>query len=163
MIGPQRLWAPWRGTFLRQRKPRHCIFCRAKRARRDRAHHVLARGVQAFVMLNLYPYTNGHLMIIPYRHVGRFEKIRPEEWAEMLTLGQEFLRRLRRTVRPHGYNLGLNLGRVAGAGIPGHLHLHIVPRWTGDTNVMPVLANTRIISQSLDELYTLLTKPRRPS
>lgn len=100
-------------------------------------------------------------MIAPYRHVGRLESLSPEEWAESLRLLQRLLQRLSETLHPHGFNLGLNLGRVAGAGIPGHLHLHLVPRWNADTNFMPVLAKTKIISQSLDELYRVLTTPRK--
>ena len=96
-------------------------------------------------------------MIAPYRHVGTLERLTPKEWAEMLRLSQQVMRKLARALGPQGWNLGLNLGRTAGAGIPGHLHLHIVPRWNGDTNFFPILAHTKLISQSLDELYTLLT------
>ena len=109
-------------------------------------------------MLNRYPYTNGHLLIAPYRHVGAFGRLTPAEWAEMLTMSRHLLAQLKRLLRAQGFNIGLNLGKVAGAGIPGHLHMHLVPRWNGDTNFMPVLANTRVISQSLDAVYRLLTK-----
>jgi ATP adenylyltransferase len=153
------LWAPWRAAFLTGPPARGCIFCAAKRARQDRARHVIARGHHVFALLNRYPYNNGHLMIAPYRHVGRLEALQPAEWGEMLTLGRRLLRRLQRTLRPHGFNLGLNLGRVGGAGLPGHLHLHLVPRWNGDTNFMPVLTGTKVISQSLDALYRILASP----
>ena len=152
-----RLWAPWRSTFLSQRGRRGCVFCIAKRSKSDRRHHVVARGDHAFALLNRYPYNNGHLMIAPYRHVGRLEVLSEEEWAESLRLIKKLMKRLSRAVHPHGFNVGVNLGRVAGAGIPGHLHLHVVPRWNGDTNFMPLLGKTRVISQSLDELYNLLT------
>lgn len=152
-----RLWAPWRSTFVSRRKHGRCIFCIAKRSRRDRQHHVVARGEQVFAILNRYPYNNGHLMIAPYRHVGDLASLRAAEWAEMLRLVQRLTKRLDHALHPHGFNLGLNLGRVAGAGIPGHLHLHLVPRWTGDTNFFPIVSQTKVISQSLDELYTLLT------
>lgn len=161
MRAPRRLWAPWRTVYLSQRGPRACIFCAAVRSRADRQHHVVARGRTVFVILNRYPYNNGHLMIAPYRHIGALAGLRPGEWSELLTMLQRFTRRLRRTLRSQGFNLGLNLGRVAGAGIPGHLHVHVVPRWQGDTNFMPVAAGTKVVSQSLDALYTLLTRPGR--
>lgn len=107
-------------------------------------------------MLNRYPYNNGHLMVVPYRHVGRLEQITAAEWTDLLAVSQALTRRLRAALRPDGFNLGLNVGRTAGAGFPGHLHLHLVPRWKGDTNFFPILAHTKVISQSLDELYRLL-------
>ena len=157
MAGLERLWAPWRSTFLSQRGVRRCIFCAARRSRADRRHHVVARGAAVFALLNRYPYNNGHLMIAPYRHVGTLASLTPEEWVEILRLSRQLTKRLHQALRPHGFNVGLNLGRAAGAGIPGHLHVHLVPRWNGDTNFMPILARTKVISQSLDELYTLLT------
>lgn len=162
-MAPQgRLWAPWRTVYLSQRGKHPCVFCVAMRSRADRRHHVVARGRRVFAVLNRYPYNNGHLMIAPYRHVGTLGAVHAEEWTELLSMAQRFTRRLTRALRPQGFNLGLNLGRVAGAGIPGHLHLHLVPRWQGDTNFMPVVAETKVVSQSLDELYTLLTRsPRR--
>ena len=156
-----RLWAPWRARFLSQPKRRRCIFCVATRSKRDRRHYVVDRGKRVFALLNLYPYNNGHLMIAPYRHVGTLERLSVEEWADMLTLSRRLMQRLKRRLHPHGFNVGLNLGRTAGAGIPGHLHLHVVPRWNGDTNFLPVLGQTKVISQSLDELYRLLTGGRR--
>lgn len=156
-----RLWAPWRGRYLAQRGPRRCIFCVAKRSGADRRHHVIARGRRVFALLNRYPYNNGHLLIAPYRHVGRLGSLSEEEWGESLRLSQRLIARLSEALRPHGFNLGMNLGRAAGAGIPGHLHLHLVPRWDADTNFMPVLAGTKVVSQSLDELHRLLTTRRR--
>ena len=152
----KRLWAPWRTAFLTKPSAGRCIFCAAKHSRDDRKHLVVARGRRAFVMLNLYPYNNGHVMVAPIRHVGEFEALTLAEWAEMGRLSQRTMRRIRTTLRPHGFNMGINLGRVAGAGFPGHLHLHIVPRWNGDTNFMPTIGRTKVISQSLDELYRLL-------
>ena len=156
-----RLWAPWRSGFVSHRGRRRCIFCVASASRADRQHHVIARGERVFALLNRYPYNNGHLMIAPYRHVGSLESLRMAEWAESLRMGQRFTKRLATLLHPHGFNIGLNLGRVAGSGVPGHLHLHLVPRWNGDTNFMPVLADTKLISQSLDELYTLLAAHRK--
>ena len=153
-----RLWAPWRSAFLAHRGPRRCIFCAATRGRDDRKFRVVARGRLAFALLNRYPYNNGHVMVAPYRHVGRLEALKPEEWLESLRLSQRLITRLTRTIHPAGFNVGMNLGRVAGAGFPGHLHLHIVPRWNGDTNFMPILGGTKVISQSLDALYRLLTR-----
>jgi ATP adenylyltransferase len=156
-----RLWAPWRSAFVVHGPQRRCFFCAAKRSPADRRHHLIARGRHAFVLLNRYPYNNGHLLVAPYRHVAALGQIRPSEWSEMLRLTQRCLQRLQRAVHPHGFNLGLNLGRAAGAGVPGHLHLHVVPRWNGDTNFMPVLSGTKVLSQSLDELYGLLAPRRR--
>ncbi|PIQ84548.1 MAG: HIT family hydrolase [Candidatus Omnitrophica bacterium CG11_big_fil_rev_8_21_14_0_20_63_9] len=152
----RRLWAPWRSVFLTHSKPRGCFLCASVRARPVQGHHVMAKGRQAFVILNRYPYNNGHVMIAPVRHVGRLERLQPTEWLEMLALSQRVLKRLNRRLHPQGYNLGFNLGRAGGAGVPGHLHLHIVPRWNGDTNFMPVLGQTKVISQSLDVLSRLL-------
>ena len=151
-----RLWAPWRSAFLRAPRQRRCIFCRAAVLGKDRIHHVVARGRHALCLLNRYPYTNGHLLLAPYRHVGTLDVLTAEEWAELFQMSQDFTRRLRRTLHPQGFNLGMNLGRSAGAGIPGHLHLHLVPRWTGDTNFMSVMGNAKVLSQSLEELYDLL-------
>ena len=154
---PARLWAPWRSAFLSQpQRGRSCIFCAAWRSPSDRAHLVIARAASAFAMLNLYPYNNGHILVTPARHVGDLRRLRPDEWGQMLRLVQQLLRRLTPTLHPHGFNVGMNLGRVAGAGIPGHLHIHLVPRWKGDTNFMPLLGQTKVISQSLNELYRLL-------
>ena len=151
-----RLWAPWRYQYVHRPRGGGCVFCRAKRARDARRHWVVYRGRHAFVILNLFPYNNGHLMVAPLRHVARLRDLRDAELVELWRLVDEFIRRLDRTIRPHGYNLGVNLGRPAGAGIPGHLHVHVVPRWTGDTNFMPVTGGTKVISHSLDAVYRLL-------
>ena len=161
MAAQRRLWAPWRNAYLSRIGTGRCIFCVAKRSRADRRHHVIARGRRVFAILNRYPYNNGHLMIAPYRHVGTLTSLRAAEWSELLTMLQRLSQRVSRTLRPHGFNLGLNIGRDAGAGILGHLHVHLVPRWQGDTNFMPILADTKVVSQSLDELYTLLARPPR--
>ena len=158
--GEARLWAPWRTGYLLRPQPRGCVFCAAKRSRADRRHHVVARGRHAFVLLNRYPYNNGHVMVAPNRHVGRFEALTPAEWQELFVLGRRMLRRLRQTVHPQGFNLGMNLGRTGGAGIPGHVHLHLVPRWQGDTNFMPIVGETKVISQALDEMFSLLAEAR---
>ena len=122
---------------------------------------MVARGRRTFALPNLYPYNNGHLLLAPVRHVGALEALTPQEWAELLVLLRQLMRRLRARLHPHGFNIGLNLGTVAGAGFPGHLHLHLVPRWRGDTNFMPILAETKVLSQSLDALARLLAAPPR--
>ncbi len=163
MTDMDRLWAPWRSAFLSQRKSkRACFLCTAARSRADRPHHVVARHGRAIALLNRYPYNNGHLLVAPSRHVGQFERVSSTEWADMLQTTQRLMRQVKRTLHPGGFNVGLNLGRTAGAGIPGHLHLHLVPRWHGDTNFFPLIAGTKVISQSLDELYTLLTSTGTP-
>lgn len=111
------------------------------------------RRRHSFAMLNLYPYNNGHIMVVPYRHVKKMEDLGPEEISSLMSHAQECVKRLRILLRPDGFNIGLNEGRVAGAGFKDHLHLHIVPRWNGDTNYMPVLSKTKVISESLESLY----------
>ena len=150
------LWAPWRlGYLVRTKKgsSRGCLFCRLPRSKADAKNHLLTRGRTGFSVLNRFPYNSGHLLIAPYRHVSRLERLTPEEWLDLLKLSKDALGRFKRVMSPQGYNLGINLGRAAGAGIPGHLHLHIVPRWVGDTNFMPIVADLRVMSQSLDSVY----------
>jgi len=161
-----RLWAPWRsGYILQTRRGRQpCIFCTAKRSRNDRRAQVVYRGRRIFCLLNRYPYNNGHLMVTTYRHIGQLSQLTEQEAIELFRVTTKMTRLLTRALRPHGFNLGINLGRLAGAGIPGHLHLHVVPRWVADTNFMPVIGNTKIISQSLEALYAhLKTLLRQPS
>ena len=158
-----RLWAPWRSAFVSVRRPRRCIFCgiRSLSQAGQRRLQIVARGRHAFALLNRYPYNNGHLMVAPYRHIGRLESLRSQEWLDLFQLCARFTRVLTQRLHPDGFNVGMNLGRVAGAGFPGHLHLHLVPRWNGDTNFMPILGGTKVLPQSLDELYRLLTAARR--
>ncbi len=156
-----RLWAPWRAGYLSgirrsSTTSKRCLFCRHRRETADAKDHLLSRGRLAFSLLNRYPYNNGHLMVAPYRHVGQLARLTPQEWAEILELANDAIARLDRVMKPDGYNVGINIGRVAGAGIPGHLHLHVVPRWSGDTNFMPTLAGAKVISQSLDAAHRLL-------
>ena len=153
-----RVWAPWRQRYLRRRQPKGCLFCRIVRSRQDRRHFVVHRGRSAFVVLNLYPYTNGHLMVVPNRHTAQLNALTPPERLELWQLAEQFMQRLGRVIAPHGYNLGINLGPVSGAGILGHLHLHVVPRWRGDVNFMTTIGQTRVISDSLAALYDRLTR-----
>ena len=151
-----RLWAPWRIKYVSM-KSRGCIFCKFGRARADQRKFVVERGETGFSVLNIFPYNNGHVMVAPFRHVAILEKLNAQEAAELFRLVISAKKKLDRCLNPDGYNIGLNLGRVAGAGFPGHLHIHIVPRWNGDTNFMPAVAGAKVISQSLNELYQKLT------
>jgi ATP adenylyltransferase len=155
-----RLWAPWRYAYIRGARkgstPK-CIFCFATLgapARRRRL--VLLQTAHASVMINRYPYNNGHLMVAPRRHIATPELLRREERIALTELVSETVRLLRAVLKPDGFNLGANLGRVAGAGFADHMHWHVVPRWNGDTNFMPVLASTRVLSQSLKDSFALL-------
>ncbi len=157
--GVDRLWAPWRMTYIaRADAARGCLFCRSARARDDRAQLVLARRPRAFLMLNRFPYNPGHLMVAVTRHAGRFRQLGVEERADLLELVALAERALAAEYRPHGVNYGANVGRVAGAGYPGHLHLHLVPRWNGDTNFMPVLGETKVLPESLARTWTRLRR-----
>jgi ATP adenylyltransferase len=137
---------------------RGCLFCRLLRQRCDEQNLVLLRGRLGFVVMNRYPYNNGHLMVAPNRHVADIERLRRDEWQELLSLTQQSMRALRLEMKPEGYNVGMNLGRVAGAGVAHHLHIHIVPRWLGDSNFMPLLAETKVVSEHLEESYRKLKR-----
>lgn len=133
-----------------------CIFCTQPAEHRDEEHHILYRGEHCFIMLNLYPYSNGHLMIAPYDHVGSLEELDAVTLGELMAQAQLALRALRMTMNPDGFNMGINQGKVAGAGFAEHIHYHIVPRWHGDTNFMPVLADIKVIPEHLDAVYQKL-------
>lgn len=152
-----RLWAPWRIKYISS-KNKTCIFCRALKSRRDKQNYVLKRQTHSFSLLNLFPYNNGHVMIAPNRHVDSLEKLKEKEILDLFKLLSMTKKNLDKCLRADGYNIGINVGRVAGAGFPGHVHIHIVPRWNGDTNFMPVIGKTKVISQSLQELYNRLRK-----
>ena len=157
--GKTRLWAPWRMKYIEaaaQTGESGCFLCENPKQEDGPENLVLLRGRLCFVIMNLYPYNNGHLMIAPYRHVGDFQEVTLEEMAEAGQLTKKCIKALDDTMHPHGYNIGLNLGRVAGAGVADHLHLHIVPRWSGDTNFMPVIADTKVVSESLAESWKRL-------
>lgn len=133
-----------------------CIFCAKPAADDDEASLIVHRGERCFVILNLYPYTNGHLMVAPYEHTGRIQDLPAETVAEAMALAQRAMSRLEEVYEPHGFNVGFNQGRVAGAGVEHHIHMHVVPRWGGDTNFMPVIADTRVMPQTLEESYAAL-------
>ncbi len=133
-----------------------CLFCRIKAEDRDEENLVLHRGEHALVMLNLYPYNSGHLMIAPYEHTGDLASLDPAIGADVLALTQRSVAHLTEEYGPHGYNVGMNLGDIAGAGVPGHLHVHVVPRWGGDTNFMPVVGETKVLPEMLADTYKKL-------
>jgi ATP adenylyltransferase len=133
-----------------------CIFCEKWKEQTDLENLILLRGETCFVLMNLFPYNNGHLMVVPVRHTGDILDLAPEEHAEMFRLTQRSVAALRSSMNPQGFNIGYNLGQSAGAGITDHLHLHVVPRWNGDTNFMPVLGSTRVISEALEATYRKL-------
>jgi ATP adenylyltransferase len=183
-VNEERLWAPWRlqyvtgGESSDEKAPQPkswlagadetCFLCRAAAdfadtEIADKQLHVVERGDAAIVVLNRYPYNNGHLLIAPRRHVGDLSGMTREEHVECMEFLAQLTNHHRTCLNADGFNVGLNLGRVAGAGLPGHLHWHLVPRWAGDNNFMPVLAGTRVIPQSLDELWKMLTDVLRES
>ena len=154
----QRLWAPWRDTYITKiiGKQKSCIFCRILADKKDKKHLVFIRKPHAFAVLNLYPYSNGHCLILPNRHVSDINKLSTDEYVQLMELLRETKDLLQKALKPQGFNVGMNLGHIAGAGIPGHVHIHIVPRWKGDHNFMPVTAGTKVISQSLSVIYKKL-------
>jgi ATP adenylyltransferase len=158
MPAPDRLWSPWRMEYIEldHDDVEGCIFCDRPARGEDEAAFILARGDLAFVMLNAYPYNPGHLMVAPFRHIGDLEEASAEEMASASSLLQRSIAGLKRAIDPDGFNVGINLGRVAGAGIPGHLHWHVVPRWNGDANFMPVIAETRVLPELVAETYVKL-------
>jgi ATP adenylyltransferase len=150
----ERIWAPWRLKYVKDANASdECIFCTKPESGDDRQALIAHRGESCFVILNLFPYTNGHLMVSPFAHIGRFQDIPPEVTAEMNALAQRSMGILEDVYGPEGFNLGINQGRIAGAGVEGHIHLHVVPRWAGDNNYMPVIADTKVMPQSLEESY----------
>jgi ATP adenylyltransferase len=158
-VANHRIWAPWRLAYVKDASKdseAECIFCTKPAEDDDEANLIVHRGEKCFLILNLFPYTNGHLMIAPYAHLAALPDLDAATAAEMMALAQRAIVVLDDKYRPQGYNAGLNQGRVAGAGYESHIHLHVVPRWAGDTNYMPVLADTRVMPQSLDESYRAL-------
>jgi ATP adenylyltransferase len=143
--------------YIEGPKPDECIFCAALASDDDSAHHVLHRGERCFVMLNAYPYTNGHVMVAPNEHVDSLERLDSDTLLELMKLTQRSLAAIRQAYGPEGFNLGVNQGKIAGAGVEDHVHLHVVPRWAGDTNFMPVVGGVRVLPQSLEDSYAALS------
>ena len=152
-MAEERLWAPWRLEYIRGPKDDECIFCRAVESGDDERYHVVYRGERCFVILNAYPYNNGHLMIAPFEHQPTIEPLDSATTAEMMDLAKRAAQALRDVYRPEGFNYGINQGNVAGAGIEEHVHMHVVPRWGGDTNFMPVIGNTEVLPQALADSW----------
>jgi ATP adenylyltransferase len=152
------LWAPWRIDYILSKKGDGCIFCLKPKEDKDAENLILHRGENHFIIMNVYPYNNGHMMVVPYRHTSSLKNWSEREKAELVELTELGVEALRRTMNPDGFNIGINMGQVAGAGIAEHIHLHIVPRWNGDTNFMPVLAETRVIPEHLQVTYTKLKR-----
>ncbi len=171
-VNLERIWAPWRLEYIRGEAPKakplaraallpgadaECFLCQCAPEGDDAARLVVARNELGITVLNRYPYNNGHLLVAPRRHVGRLDDLRDQEQLELGRMLTRMVGLLEQTMGPDGFNVGLNLGRAGGAGVPEHLHWHIVPRWSGDTNFMPTLAGVRVIPQSLEALWELLT------
>lgn len=154
----KKLWAPWRSSYINSldQKKTGCVFCAILKEKRDQENLIFKRGAYCFAVLNLYPYSNGHFLILPNRHVGSLSKLTVPEQTELMGMTIFVQKLMSKTFKPIGFNLGMNLGRMAGAGIPGHIHMHGVPRWKGDHNFMPVTAQTKVISQSLRLVYKAL-------
>jgi ATP adenylyltransferase len=153
-----RLWAPWRLEYIKGGpKADDCVFCVGSDASDDARRYVVHRGEEVFSILNAYPYANGHLMVAPYGHVPSIEQLDEAALLELMTETRAALGALRRAYGPDGFNMGINEGQVAGAGFEDHLHLHVVPRWGGDNNYMPVIADTRVLPQSLEDSYAALS------
>jgi len=154
------LWAPWRIKYLTAKKQAKCIFCQKPRSKKR--DYIVFKTRYSVCRMNIFPYNNGHLMISPVKHVREISALNDTEILDLIKALNKAKKLLAKVLKPHGYNIGMNISKSAGAGIAGHLHIHIVPRWRGDTNFMPVLADTKIISQSLGELYGLLKKSDKP-
>jgi ATP adenylyltransferase len=154
----ERIWAPWRMKYIlkARNEKEKCIFCEIPNEKKDEENYLIKRGKLAFVLMNIFPYNNGHLMIAPYKHTPSLQNLSEEELLEMMKLVVESEKALKALLSPDGFNIGLNIGRVAGAGFEEHVHIHIVPRFNGDTNFMPIVANTKVISESLMETYKKL-------
>ncbi len=152
----ERIWAPWRIQYIQMEKPEGCILCETPGQNNDALNYILYRGNKNFIILNSYPYNPGHLMVTPYRHVANLEELTEEERHEHFEIISRSIRVLRQVFNPGGFNIGINVGKVAGVGIVDHFHTHIVPRWQGDTNFMPVLADVRVLPEALADTYQKL-------
>jgi ATP adenylyltransferase len=161
----KRLWSPWRSkyidSFSEKNRSGKCIFCGIKSAGDDANRFVVWRGKRCFIVMNLFPYNSGHLMVVPYRHRATLQALDDEECLELMNGTKLAIKLLERISHPDGFNVGMNMGRSSGAGIEGHVHIHVVPRWQGDTNFLPVLADTKVISQDMRTTYEKLKQAVR--
>lgn len=157
----QRMYSPWRSKYIAsfsEQSSGECILCKAFQENDDDKNLIVTRGIHCYVIMNLYPYNNGHLMVVPFRHIGNLDSLSNEESLEIFDLLKRMTVSLTEIMKPDGFNIGSNVGRSAGAGIDDHIHFHIVPRWNGDTNFMPVLADTKLISEDIKETLFRLRK-----
>ena len=160
----ERLFSPWRSEYIgsfskrRKNKDESCLFCTAAENKNDSSNLILLRRRYCFAMMNLYPYNSGHVLVVPYTHTSDFGKLSTKEYADVMAASALVMEAVDKTMQPQGFNFGANLGRVAGAGIDQHIHFHIVPRWNGDTNFMPTLADTKLVSESIQATYKKLKK-----
>jgi len=155
-----KLWAPWRVKYITNviNKPRGCVFCKIFKQKKDKTNFIISRTHHSFCVLNIYPYNNAHMLIVPNCHISDLNQMKRDEREDLIDLLESTKALLEKVMKPHGFNVGINFGKAAGAGFPDHLHIHIVPRWTGDVNFMPVIGHTKVISQSLKALYEKLLK-----
>ncbi len=151
------LWAPWRLKYITGDKEEGCIFCKKPKEGNDKDNLILYTGETSFIIMNRYPYSNGHLMTVPYKHTNNLSDLTPDERLELMNLTAKCLDILE-VIKPEGFNIGMNLGRTGGAGIDDHLHFHIVPRWSGDNNFMPVIGDVRVMPEYLEDTYETLSK-----
>lgn len=152
------LWAPWRLQYISSKKPKGCVFCKLKRQKKDGLNLILKRYKHCYLVLNKFPYNNAHLMVVPSKHTSDIEKLSSVEQAEMMSVVTQVVCALKKAYKPQAFNVGMNLGREAGAGIAEHLHMHVVPRWNGDTNFMALLGETKMIPDHLQNTYKKLLK-----
>ena len=153
-----KMWAPWRAKYITKilKVNKGCVFCNIAKEKKDKKNYIFIRKAYSYAVLNIYPYNNGHSLVLPFRHVDDLRKLKSEERKDLFDLLDTVTALLEKVLKPAGFNIGINLGRAAGAGFPGHVHIHVVPRWPGDVNFMPVLSDTRVVSQSLKILYEKL-------
>lgn len=155
------LWAPWRKAYISRKPAKKCFLCRINTSSQDDKNFVLKRSPYSFAVLNLFPYNGGHAMVVPKRHVSGLEKLKDEELLDLMKLLNQLSGRFQNVLKCQGMNIGINLGKTAGAGVPGHVHIHAVPRWAGDSNFMPVLTGTKVVSESLESVYRRLKWNRK--
>ena len=152
-----KLWAPWRINYVKHKvKTKGCVFCQAKK--NNSGDYVIFKTKKSICLLNIYPYNNGHVMVAPYRHIKSIDLLTEAELIDLMKLVTRTKTNIDKKLKPHGYNIGMNIGKVAGAGFAGHIHIHIVPRWMGDTNFMPVVADVRVIPEAVDATYQRMKK-----